>query len=570
MFIFSSLLFFLPIAYAVPVDPITGATSTNNESDILPRVKIQNGTIIGQGLGAVEDFKGIPYAQAPVGPLRLRAPLPLNKGFGTMIAPLIPNSCPQFITSIDKSNLPNNVIQLLSNTPFVQVATQQSEDCLNLNVQRPAGTTSKSNLPVVVYFFGGAFELGSTQLYDGSSIITKSMILDHPILYVAVNYRVAGFGFLAGKEIMADGSSNLGLRDQRLALKWVQDNIAAFGGDPTKVTIWGESAGAISAFDHTIINGGDNSYGQGSLFHGVIMNSGSIIPAVPVNHPKAQTVYDQVAAAAGCGWKADSLACLRKVPYQNFLNAQSSVPGFLGYRSVDLAYLPRPDPSDNFFPLSPEIPVSNGAFTKVPIIIGDQEDEGTIFSLFQKNITTTNELVTYLTSFFPEADRSVLAGLVATYPNNPAAGSPFGTGLLYNIYPQYKRLAAILGDAVFTLTRRGYLSTVSSQVPSWSFLSTYLSGTPVLGTFHASDVLENFFDLPSIPAAVAVQNYYISFINYGNPNSITKANDVPWQRYDAANPVLLNVGALGVSTLQDTFRKESGEYLVRVQHDLRI
>lgn len=81
------------------------------------------------------------------------------------------------------------------------------------------------------------FEFGSTQTYDGSTFVQKSIALDEPVLYVAVNYRVGGFGFLAGQEVTNDGSTNLGLRDQRLGLQWVQDNIAAFGGDPTKVNL---------------------------------------------------------------------------------------------------------------------------------------------------------------------------------------------------------------------------------------------------------------------------------------------------------------------------------------------
>lgn len=86
--------------------------------------------------------------------------------------------------------------------------------------------------------FDIGFEFGSTQLYDGTGLVTQSSVLRNPIVYVAVNYRVGGFGFLAGKELQSEGSTNLGLRDQRLALEWVQDNIANFGGDPAKVTIW--------------------------------------------------------------------------------------------------------------------------------------------------------------------------------------------------------------------------------------------------------------------------------------------------------------------------------------------
>lgn len=221
------------------------------------------------------------------------------------------------------------------------------------------------------------------------------------------------------------------------------------------------------------------------------MDSGSVVAADPVTAPQAQAVYNTVVQNAGCSGASDTLACLRNKDYTTFLNAANSVPSIFSYRSLDIAYPPRPDPADDFFPQSPEIPVKEGKFAKVPIIIGDQEDEGTLFSLTQTNITTTRQLINYLTSYFPGTPnaRAVVKGLVANYPNDPSAGSPFRTGDANEIYPQYKRLAAILGDLVFTLTRRVYLNTVSKQVKSYSYLSTYFHGTPVLGTFHATDIL---------------------------------------------------------------------------------
>lgn len=298
------------------------------------------------------------------------------------------------------------------------------------------------------------------------------------------------------------------------------------------------------------------------------MDSGSIVPAQPVDHPKAQAIYNSVVSAAGCSTAADTLACLRALPYTVLHNAMNSVPGIFSYRSLDLSYLPRPDPSDNFFPTSPDVAVANGDFTKVPVIIGDQEDEGTLFSLTQANITTTDQLTQYITSYFPDATRAQIASLVATYPDDPAAGSPFNTGSLNEIYPQFKRLAAILGDLTFTLTRRGYLSRVSSQVPSWSYLSSYLHGTPILGTFHASDLLEAYFNLPSVTAATSIQTFYISFINSLDPNIIPQL--LPWPRYDTLTQSLYNFQAATNVIIQDNFRQSSYEALRSNQPSLKI
>lgn len=118
----------------------------------------------------------------------------------------------------------------------------EGEDCLTLNVQRPAGIDSSANLPVVAWIFGGGFEFGSTQLYDGAAFVEQAVSNNMPVVYVAINYRVAGFGFMAGKQLQSEGSTNLGLRDQRLGLQWIQDHIAAFGGDPTRVTLWVRAA----------------------------------------------------------------------------------------------------------------------------------------------------------------------------------------------------------------------------------------------------------------------------------------------------------------------------------------
>ncbi|CRK37527.1 hypothetical protein BN1708_007394, partial [Verticillium longisporum] len=163
------------------------------------------------------------------------------------------------VSSSESENFLFNLLGDIANLPFVQKVTGQTEDCLSITVARPEGTKADAKLPVLYWIFGGGFELGWSSMHDGTGLIKHGVDLKKPFIFVAVNYRVAGFGFMPGKEILADGSSNLGLLDQRMGIEWVADNIASFGGDPSKVTIWGESAGAISVFDQMALYDGDNT-----------------------------------------------------------------------------------------------------------------------------------------------------------------------------------------------------------------------------------------------------------------------------------------------------------------------
>ena len=181
-----------------------------------PSVDLSYATVVGSSALGIDSFKGIPFARPPTGQLRLKPPQPITSKLGTIEATGEPASCPQFLFSVNSTDIPGDLIAELEDTYLAQVATDTSEDCLTLNVQRPANASSSSKLPVLFWIYGGAFEFGSTQTYDGSSIVSKSVTQNQPIIYVAANYRVGGFGFMPGKEILEDGSSNIGLLDQRL------------------------------------------------------------------------------------------------------------------------------------------------------------------------------------------------------------------------------------------------------------------------------------------------------------------------------------------------------------------
>ncbi|KAK3937993.1 cholinesterase [Diplogelasinospora grovesii] len=550
---------------------ISLAVATPMRRDATPTVTIDNpdATIFGSSFFSVDTFNGIPFAQPPTGALRLKPPLALTSSLGTVKAVGIPRACPQFIAEVDISSVTKGAVGLLLDSPFFQAATDSGEDCLTLNIQRTAGTTSSSKLPVLFWIFGGGFELGSTQTYDAASLVIKSAAQGKPIIVVAVNYRVGAFGFLPGADVLEDASSNLGLLDQRMGLQWVADNIAAFGGDPDKVTIWGESAGAISVFDQMALYDGNMTYKGKPLFRAAIMNSGSIAPVDPVDSPKAELVYQTVLANAGCSSAPEPLQCLRDLDYNTFLNAANSVPAIFSYHSVSLSYLPRPD--GVVLTDSPERLVKAGKYARVPFIVGDQEDEGTAFALFQANITTTDELVAYLSEvFFHDATVDQLTALVATYPDNAAAGSPFRTSSLNEWYPQYKRLAAILGDLVFTLARRVFLDlahSANSDIPSWSYLASYGHDIPILGTFHGSDLLQVFYGIPPNYAASAIISYYLSFIYDLDPDNGTSY--MPWPQW-ATDRKLMNFQATSTNLLIDDFRSESYEWIAENARSLHL
>lgn len=351
--------------------PVSDPTITATTTVILPA-----GTVIGSVSDGVEYYRGIPFAQPPTGPLRLKPPVRLES-FGSVQATGVGPACPQ-TTAVDLTPLLLDVLPL----PGVEEALffgsamgDETEDCLTMSVMRPQGTAAGAKLPVLFWIYGGGFETGSSQMYNGSVFIPQSVALGKPIIFVAVNYRLGAFGFLGGSEVLADGAANLGLLDQRMGLEWAADNIAAFGGDPDAVTIWGESAGSISIFDQLALFDGNNTYKGRPLFRGAIMNSGSITPTEPVNGVKAQGIFDTVVEAAGCASAADSakLDCLRGVDYDTFLNASNSLPSYLSYNSLALTYTPRPD--GRILTDCPAVLAQERKYAAVPIIIGNQENE---------------------------------------------------------------------------------------------------------------------------------------------------------------------------------------------------
>ncbi|KAM0559316.1 hypothetical protein ACHAPJ_004336 [Fusarium lateritium] len=525
-------------------------------------VAVPSGTITGSSSGKIDSFRAIPFADPPTGSLRLKPPKKLSKPLGNFDASGSAGpACPQMFISTGGQDVISEFLSDFLAIPWLTPITGQ-EDCLTMTVQRPAGTKAGDKLPVLFWIFGGGFELGSAAMYDGASLLGEAIDQDQPFIYVAVSYRVAGFGFMPGAEIKKDGSANLGLLDQRLGLEWVADNIASFGGDPDKVTIWGESAGAISVLDQMVLYGGDVDYKGKPLFRGAIMNSGSVAPAEAVDSDKGQAIYDAVVKEGGCSSASDTLECLRDLPYDKFLDAANSVPGLLSYNSLALSYLPRPD--GKVLPDSPEALIAAGRYHAVPMINGNQEDEGTLFALFQPNLTTTVKFVDYLQKlYFNQATKEQITSLVNTYPATLSTGSPYRTALLNEVFPGFKRRAAVFGDLVFSLTRRLFLTSALKQnpdVPAWSYLASYNYGTPILGTFHGSDLLQVFFGIWPNNAARSIRTYYFNFVQNLDPNKgVTKYAN--WPEWKDSKKLMWFETANKNSLLDDDFRQDSYEWI---------
>jgi len=257
------------------------------------------------GATDVAAFLGIPYVAAPVGSNRFRPPQPAPKRSQVLEAQMVGAVCPQ---------LP--LADLVSVGNFLPA----DEDCLYLNVWAPSqgnGSIS-SGLPVLVFFHGGAFLGGSGyQMFGCPLYNAQQLAADIGAIVITVNYRLGALGFTAHAEMMAESGTtgNYGLQDQRAALRWIRSNIVGFGGDPGRVTIMGESAGAVSVLHHMVLPKSD-------LFSRAISMSGY---EVTWSLDRAYTTAEHYIAAAGCDQAASKLECLRAAPLKKLMNAQGKV-----------------------------------------------------------------------------------------------------------------------------------------------------------------------------------------------------------------------------------------------------
>ncbi|KAJ6563667.1 Alpha/Beta hydrolase protein [Mycena vulgaris] len=293
----------------------------------------------------ITHFLGIRYAAAPLGDLRFRAPLPPAHVPGVQDGTIEPNQCLQ----TSKGLSPTNPLETRA-APVVN----STEDCLFLNVYFPsdaAGTPVK-NLPVLFYIHGGGYLAGQASASNGEDLINQS---NRGLVIVVIQYRLGVFGFLPGTEVKKNGALNAGLLDQDFALRWTNKHITKFGGDPSRVTIWGQSAGAGSVLQHVVANNGRT---EPQLFRAA-MTSSSFLPAqYHYNDRIPELSFSKVVAQSNCTSAADALACLR---------------------STDVDVLQ-----------AANIQINNGAFfgtyTLVPVVDGEFITQRPTLSLLQRKV----------------------------------------------------------------------------------------------------------------------------------------------------------------------------------------
>ncbi|KAG7088671.1 hypothetical protein E1B28_012643 [Marasmius oreades] len=536
------MMFIFPLLVAVQAS-IALATS--------PTVSLDSATATGVTEGLVSSFYGIPYAQPPTGDRRFRAPVPIPPYTGSIDATSIKPACPQQKSDTFKREGNTEEVNTFLAENFEPVNAPEAEDCLHINVLKPIDATPESKLPVLVWFFGGGFQTGSaiSRLTPGNVIVKRSLELNQPVIHVSMDYRSNGFGFMASKEVKAAGVGNIGLRDQREALRWVQKYIGAFGGDPTKVTIWGQSSGAISVALQMVTNSGNTE----GLFRAAFMHSGATVPVGDITN--GQNYYDQIVSDTGCSGSADTLACLRRVSYQSLMDAINKTPGISSYQSLRLTWLPRVD--GDFLTDIPSNLVQQGKIANIPFVSGNCDDEGTFFSGSSLNVTDDAQFREYLKfllpSDIPDAD---IDEITRVYPSDVTQGSPYDTGTSNARTPQYKRIASVQGDMVFQGPRRFFVQSLNGRQNTWSFLSKRLKFIPNLGSFHGSDLL-------SVYGGYDMTDYLVRFATNLDPNGDT---GIYWPKYTTAAPSLLTfkTGIQPLEITQDAYREEALKVATRV------
>ncbi|MGB3486431.1 MAG: carboxylesterase/lipase family protein [Mycobacterium sp.] len=354
------------------------------------RVTVDSGVVEGFTRDGVNRWRSIPYARPPVGPLRFRAPRPPEPWRGVRYCHAFANCAPQqrkyTLTGIGRYQT-------------------MGEDCLTLNVVTPQHPPS-GPLPVLVFVHGGGYILGSsaTPIYDGASLARNGCV------YVSVNYRLGALGCLDLSSLGTAETpidSNLFLRDLVLALQWVRDNIAVFGGDPHNVTIFGESAGAQAVATLLAVPAAEG------LFSQVISESPA--SGLSCSVEQAQLIADRFAALLGTG-RTDAARALHTVAAATLVDATDELIA-LANREMLGAFPVGPTYGDEVLPVEPLEAMRRGTAHRVPLIVGNNAEEARLFTRFLKLLPTTEPTIEALLA---PVGTDVRTRITAAYPDYPS------------------------------------------------------------------------------------------------------------------------------------------------------
>jgi para-nitrobenzyl esterase len=465
-----------------------------------PEPRVDGVPVVGAGRTAnnIDRFLGIPYAEPPVGSRRWAPPVPYVPRAASIAASAFGPACPQGMGIDDFVRGLARVFGREAQVP--RWPTTTSEDCLTLNVWAPAHETSAAPRPVMVWIHGGSNVTGGTSqtIYDGEQLARKGVVV------VSLNYRLGVLGFFAHPAITAASpiktSGNYALLDQIEGLRWVQRNIAAFGGDPSQITVFGESAGAMNIL-HLLAS----PLAQG-LFHRAILQSGAPVAKL-ATRGEAESAGMRIAETVGATGP-DALAKLRTTPTDQLLAAWDKVTPGGGNALADAII------DDWVVTDATGRRFTNGEYARIPLLIGSNADEITsLQSLLPRYERTTRGYRSLTDSLFGKVGGFVIRRQYRA-PNDAAVQAA---------------VTALATDVVFTCPSR-FVARVrsTSEQPTYRYLFTrVVPGGEALRAYHSADLGYMFGNvepwLPPLPQtdhalSETMMKYWINFAMRGDPN----------------------------------------------------
>ena len=486
-----------------------GAVASPASGGANPIVRIDDGLVRGADVAGVDSFLGLPYAAPPTGNLRWRAPQPAAAWSGVRDATQFGPSCPQ--PTVNNPYLPPGPI---------------SEDCLYLNVYTPTSRSSSgAGRPVLVWIHGGGLVQDGARNYDGSKLAADGTVV------VTINYRLGALGFLAHPALASrpgGPAGNYGLMDQQAALRWVQRNIAQFGGDPHNVTIAGQSAGGLSVLAQMV------SPGARGLFQRAIVQSGTFaLNQQPL--ATAEAAGQTFATAVGC--PDQSAACLRNVPVSDLVSKFGvEIPGV-----VDGSVLTQPIGTA----------LARGQFARVPVINGITHDEEL---LFVAGLGITVSQGTNIPLAGPAADpANYQANIAQALGVSAARAAAIAAEYPLSAYPSpLVAFSLLVSDASFACPALQVDRwTAARGVPTYAYqfnddnAPVNIVGASLGLSTHGTE-LPYLFDQPNAPypamlnpdqqaLAASMRTDWASFAGTGNPSS----RALPWPSFNGARVLSL-------------------------------